>query len=151
MLLHFLDFLKVVTWPFWKEKLQMFPPHFIITYSHFQVTLYERLQLPKNIQLFFLLASSLLSIICYVTGVVVFYLPGSTTKAVYLCGLGWCLGPGEHSSHLPWRNEWTGSVFREILFSKKLFGEKSKVTWTRISILRIRTKSNYKATLLFVS
>lgn len=29
MLLHFLDYLKVVAWLFWKEKFQMFSLHFL--------------------------------------------------------------------------------------------------------------------------
>ena len=98
MLLHFLDYLQVVTL-FWKEKLQMSPPHFTTHYSHFMVTLDERLYtIQTHILLFLLFASDLLSCIYYITGVVAFYLPVSSATLIYLCSLGWSLGHGEHPS-----------------------------------------------------
>lgn len=66
-----------------------------ISGSHFM----KGYAIKRHTQLFFLLfGSSLLSIICYTTDVVAFYLPIFSIKPIYLRRLGWCLGHGEHSS-----------------------------------------------------
>lgn len=59
-----------------------------------QVHTLLKVMLLRSIQPFLLLASGLLSTVCCVIDIVAFYLPVSCTKPIYLCGLGWDLGPG---------------------------------------------------------